>query len=143
MTTMTPPAATSPTPDSISGHAVQFVQPLPGFESATEFTLQAIDDKSTLFSMRAVADPSIRFVLTPSDCFFNDYLPELDDEVATGLGLDDGDEVTLLLMLTIPSGLEDATANLRAPIVVSNSSGRAVQVILEDETLPMSRRLVA
>jgi flagellar assembly factor FliW len=142
MTTMTPQAADS-TGDSAAERAVRFVQPLPGFESATEFTLQAIDENSTLFTMRAVTDPSIRFVLTPSDCFFGDYLPELDQTVADGLGLDDGDEVTLLLMLTIPSGLEDATANLRAPIVVANSSRRAVQVILEDETLPMSRRLVA
>jgi flagellar assembly factor FliW len=142
MTTMTPPAAGSTT-DSLDGHAVRFVQPLPGFEGATEFTLRPIDDNSTLFAMRAVADPSIRFVLTPSDAFFADYLPELDEAVADGLGLGEGDEVTLLLMLTIPSGLADATVNLRAPIVVANDSGRAVQVILEDETLPMNRRLVA
>ena len=46
-------------------------------------------------------------------------------------------------MLTIPSGLLEATANLRAPIVVSSTTGRAMQVVLDDETLPMQRRLIA
>lgn len=123
--------------------ALQFVRPLPGFSDETAYTLQAIDDHGVLFSMRSVGEPQVRFVLAPSDRFFDDYTPHIDDEVTRALGLVDGDEVTLMLMLTIADGLDDATANLRAPVVVANSSGRALQVILEDDSLPMRRPLVS
>ena len=49
---------------------------------------------------------------------------------------------SVLVVLSITSGLHDATANLRAPIVVAPATGRAVQVILEDESLPMRRPLL-
>ena len=60
--------------------------------------------------------------------------PELADALAGVLG---SDEVDVLLMLTIGSSLSDATANLRAPVVVAPSTGRAVQVILDDDALPI------
>ncbi|WP_375492555.1 flagellar assembly protein FliW [uncultured Jatrophihabitans sp.] len=123
--------------------ALRFVQPLPGFEDEDTYSLQAIDEHATLFSMRSVSRPDIRFVLTPSNYFFDDYLPDLGSDVETALDVADGDDVTVLVVLTISGdGLSDATANLRAPIVVSNNSGRALQVILDDESLPMRRPLV-
>ena len=138
MTTVTPSART---------RAIEFVAPLPGFEAENAFTLSAIDSDGLLLSLRSVRTPSLRFVLTPAECFFADYRPEFGPAVAQALGDDaDGDdadgEVELLLMLTIGTGLRDATANMRAPILVSTASGRAMQVVLDDETLPMRRPLV-
>jgi flagellar assembly factor FliW len=134
MTTMSAPT---------EAKTVQFVEPLPGFDDRTDYTLAAIDPQGLLYSMRAVNDPDLRFVLTPADCFFDDYAPDLEPVVTEALDLDDDAEVTVLVMLTISAGLADATANLRAPIVISNATGRAIQAVLDDDTLPMRRPLVA
>lgn len=122
--------------------SLRFVEPLPGFDGEGDYTLAAIDDRGLLYSLRSVHDPSLRFVLTPPDRFFDDYRPELAPVVAQALGSGDADDVEVLVMLTISTGLLEATANMRAPIVVSASTGKAMQVVLDDESLPMQRRLV-
>jgi flagellar assembly factor FliW len=118
---------------------LHFVEPLPGFAGEDEYTLEPIDPRGLLFSLRAVNEPSLRFVLTPADAFFDDYHPDVAGAVAPVLG---GEDISLLLVLTLGAGLADATANLRAPIAVSASTGRAVQVVIDDETLPMRERIV-
>lgn len=134
MTTMTAPQPT---------RTLQFVEPILGFDEAFDYTLQAVDPDGILFSMRSVADPGVRFVLTPANSFFDDYAPAIDDAATMALDLVDEAEVTVLLVLTIPGGLADATANMRAPIVVENATGKAAQIVLDDPALSMSRPLVA
>jgi flagellar assembly factor FliW len=136
MTTMTMEKA--PT----QGRALRFVEPLPGFDDEDAYTLAAIDDQGLLYALRSVRDPKLRFVLTPPAAFFEDYRPELPPVIINSLRSDSADDVEVLVMLTVPSSLVDATANLRAPIVVSTTTGLAMQVVLDDETLPMQRRLV-
>ena len=133
MTTMSAPTST---------RSLQFVEPLPGFDGESDYTLAGIDPQGALFSMRSVANPAVRFVLTPADCFFDDYRPDLETVAGEALALADEAEVSVLLVLTIPGDLGDATANMRAPIVVENATGRAVQVVLDDETLSMRRPLI-
>lgn len=119
---------------------LNLVEPLPGFALDDEFTLTGIDGGGVLYSMRSVRDPQLRFVLTPAQVFFTDYCPDLVSAVAGALGSRD---IEVMLVLTIGTGLGDATANLRAPIAVCRGTGRAVQVVLEDETLPMHQPLLA
>jgi|KBSSwiStaDraftv2_1062776.scaffolds.fasta_scaffold01257_24 flagellar assembly factor FliW len=118
---------------------VRFVEPLPGFADDGTFTFSPIDPDDVLFSLRSVQHPDIRFVLASPGAFFPDYAPDVATLLAGVLGTDD---VELLVMLTIGTGLADATANLRAPIVIARSTGRAVQVILEDALLPMRAPLL-
>ena len=140
MTTMT--TDTPAAPGAPAERAVHLVEPLPGFDDERAYRLAGIDDGGALLSLRSVNRPDLRFVLTPADCFFDDYRPGLTPVIAGSLGAPDLDDLEVLLMLTISTGLAEATANLRAPIVVSRSTGRAMQVVLDDESLPMRRRLV-
>lgn len=110
---------------------VRFVEPLPGFATDSTFGFEAIDPDGVLFSLRSIDHPDIRFVLTRPSVFFPDYAPDI-----AGLLGGAGEPY---LMLTLGAGLADATANLRAPIVIG--AGLAVQVILEDATLPMRQPL--
>ena len=119
---------------------LHFVEPLPGFDGQDSYTLSPIDPDGMLFSLRSVGNPDVRFVLTPASVFFADFDPSRVGSMDPVLG---SDEVDVLLMLTLRTGLADATANLRAPIVVAMSTGRAVQVILDDATLPMNQPLLA
>jgi flagellar assembly factor FliW len=118
---------------------LRFVDPLPGFPELDEYLLAPIDEFGVLFSLRATETPDLRLVLTPPGVFFDDYLPDLPANVADLLGSADLD---VYVVVTIPSGLADATANQRAPVIVAPATEQAVQLILEDETLPMQRPLL-
>ena len=137
---LTHPSAAASTAGDLALH---FAEPMPGFELEREYTLSAIDPDGILFAMRSVQDPSLRFVLSPAECFFDGYHPAVAEAVAESLGAPGPDDVRVLLVLTIGTGLSDATANLRAPIAVAASSGAARQILLEDEGLPMQQPLFA
>ncbi len=118
---------------------ISFVEPILGFDGEHAYTLAAIDPQGVLYSLRSVQNPDLRFVVTPAQTFFTDYQPDLARVVSGVLGSDD---IDVLLVLTIGTGLADATANLRAPIAVATSTGRAVQVVLDDDSLPMRQPLL-
>ena len=117
---------------------VHFIEPLPGFDG-DEYTLDPIDAHGLLHSLRSVADPELRFVLAAAPAFFPDYAPALSSSLAGPLG---SDQVDLLLVLTIGAELRDATANLRAPVALARATGRAVQVVLDDDRLSMREPLL-
>ncbi|GAB2476739.1 flagellar assembly protein FliW [Jatrophihabitans fulvus] len=121
---------------------IRLVEPLPGFDGELDFVLSRIDADGVLWAMRSVRDPQLRFVLTPSACFFPDYAPELGAAVASALDVDEDATLDCLLVLTVPSDLRDATANLRAPIVRPIGGGTAMQVVLDDESLSMHEPLL-
>lgn len=122
---------------------IGFVEPLLGFEEHLVFDLTDIDPAGVLLSLRSRRDPALRFVLTRPERFFADYAPELAPVVLETVGAADPSGVTVYVILTIPTGLADATANVRAPVVVADDTGRAVQVVLDDESLSMNRPLVS
>ena len=143
MTTMTTPRPAEPVVRSDSVDDLRLVEPLPGFPDETTFTLGRIDPNGVLLALRSTRDPALRFVLTPAEVFFADYRAELADVVVRSLRAANAQELRLLLVLTIGTGLGDATANLRAPIVFAPGTGRAMQVVLDDESRPMRQPLIA
>jgi flagellar assembly factor FliW len=118
---------------------VRFIEPLPGFDGE-DYTFDPIDERGLLWSLRSVEQPEVRFVLAAAAAFYPDYRPEISDSLAGPLG---ADEIDLLLVLTIGTGLSDATANLRAPIALARQTGRAVQVIIDDDVFSMREPLVS
>ena len=118
---------------------VRFIEPLPGFDGA-DYTFDPIDPNGLLWSLRSIDRPEVRFVLAAAPAFYPDYRPEISGSLAGPLG---ADEIDLLLVLTIGAGLRDATANLRAPVALARETGRAVQVILDDDGLSMREPLVS
>ena len=121
---------------------ITLVEPMPGFPAETEWTLEPIDPRGVLHSLRSVREVALRFVLTPTAWFFPDYDTGFAAATTGALGVDDAGELEVMLVLTVGSSLETATANLRAPVVVARSTGRAVQVVLDDASLSMRRPLV-
>ncbi|SOD71353.1 flagellar assembly factor FliW [Jatrophihabitans sp. GAS493] len=114
---------------------VEFAEPIAGFPNEQIYTLSTIDDAGAFFSLRAAASPELRFILTPPALFFPQYAPKLDETLLSTIGAPDESDVLLFAILTVQKSISDATANLRAPIALCRSTGRAVQVVLDDESL--------
>ncbi|MBI3968726.1 MAG: flagellar assembly protein FliW [Chloroflexi bacterium] len=111
---------------------IRFPAGLPGFEAHTSFVLVDVDPDETFRWLQSRIDERIAFLAVDPWLIAPEYEFELSDEDALKLGL--GNEAPLVLcIVTVPENAEAATANLKAPLVVSRRSGFGKQVILSDE----------
>jgi flagellar assembly factor FliW len=116
---------------------LDMVHPLAGFPEMRRFALARLDDTGLVCNLRSIDDPELSFVVVPSGPFFNDYSPEINDQVLAELGVEDPDELIALLVVTIGETSDTATANLLAPVLVNLRTRRAGQYLLDDVDLPM------
>ena len=135
------PATTTPSPPP----AVQvlfFAEPIPGFPGHRDYVLVPGDATGLLFWLQSVAPDGPRFLAVPARDFFPDYRPVVPAAVRRELGLDDVDQAQILCLVSVPGGdPAEATANLRAPVVIAPSTHCARQVVQSDPDLPLRRRL--
>ncbi|TFV52465.1 flagellar assembly protein FliW [Blastococcus sp. TF02A-35] len=135
-----PAPATAPSPPPVQ--VLSFAEPMPGFPGHVDYVLVAGDSTGLLFWLQSVAPDGPRFLAVTAREFFPDYSPVLPASVRLELGLADVAEARVLCLLSVPDGNPaEATANLRAPVVVAPSTHRARQVVLTDGSLPLRRRL--
>ena len=121
---------------------LEFVAPMPGFPAERRFVLVQMDDAGLLYSLTSIDAPELRFLVVPPAPFFADYAVDVDDESLIALGLPDAEDLLVLLVLTAGETPADTTANLMAPIVVAQSSRRAVQLVLGGSGLPVRAPLL-
>ena len=121
---------------------ITFTAPIPGFEDEREFEVAALDGHGVLYTLRSMRTPGLRFVVAAPGRFFPDYKPSLMPADVTALGVADGDEVLLLVVITVTNSIADATANLLAPIVIAAERATAVQLVLPDADLPLRAPLL-
>jgi flagellar assembly factor FliW len=141
MTALTAPAA-APATTAPSVQVLFFAAPIPGFPGHRDYVLVPGDNAGLLFWLQSVAPDGPRFLAVSARDFFPDYRPELPPAVRSELGLDVLDQAQVLCLVTVPDGdPTEATANLRAPVVVAPSTHRARQVVQSDLDLPLRRRL--
>ena len=87
--------------------------------------LQSLDE--TGFAM-PVMDP---LIVKP------DYDPEVDDELLADVGHAAGEELLVLVTVTVPSDLTKMSVNLRGPFVINVETHRACQVIIDSSDYPV------
>lgn len=136
---------------TITTHRVEFTAPLPGLGPHTSFTLDGIDGAEGLYALRAASDTLRLFVLDTeagdyglagADGLSEDggYRPPLGAGIRAQIGAADESEVQVFV---VANPADDGVyLNLRAPIVVHRGTGRATQVILDDQKYPL-RALLA
>lgn len=138
---MTTPVAEEATAVTGDIPVVEMATPLPGFPDLRRFALARVVDDGTVCDLRSLDDPEVSFVVVPPAEFFGDYAPVVGDDVADALDLQSADDALVLAMVTLGDSAADATANLRAPIVLNHRTRRAMQVILDDPDLPLKAPL--
>ena len=122
---------------------LEFVAPMPGFPAHRRFVLVRTDEEGVLYTLTSADNPELRFLVVPPAPFFPDYAVDIDDESLLALGIPDADDLLILLLITAGETPAETTANLMAPIVVAQSSRRAVQLVLGGSGLPVRAPLLA
>lgn len=121
---------------------LELTEALLGFPGHRDYALVPVDTSGMVHWLQAIDPEGPRFVVVPAAPFFPDYAPAFPDAVLTALGLRAAGEPGLYCLVTVPDGdIGAATANLRAPLVVNEASGRARQVVLADGGHPIRRPL--
>lgn len=121
---------------------IEFPSPIPGFPRHRRFVLVRMADDGLLFTLRSVDTDGPRLLVVPPTPFFPDYAPEIGEQAVEQLGTVDPADLLVLLVVTVPDEVADATVNLLAPVIVDRVTRRAVQVVL-DEDLPIRAPLLA
>lgn len=122
---------------------VSFLAPPPGLEPLTEFELEDIDGASGLYSLTGT-DTSAgvrRFYAIDASVYLPEYNPEISDEQAAQLGLQDPADARVLVVANPADN--GTTVNLLAPVIVNTRTWQCAQVILEGRDLPLRAPLEA
>jgi flagellar assembly factor FliW len=66
-----------------------------------------------------------------------DYDPEVDDELLKSAGNLTGENILVLVTVTVPSDLTKMTINLQGPIVINVDERKACQIIIDGSDYPV------
>jgi flagellar assembly factor FliW len=128
-------------PLDIAGEAViEFPAGLIGL-GGSRYALLANDADAAIVWLQSLDDPSLALPVANPWRFFADYEVQLSDSEAERIGVTDPASADVYVTVRATQKVEDCTANLRAPIIVSN--GRGWQVINDAEHAPMRAPLFA
>jgi flagellar assembly factor FliW len=123
-------------PDALGAGLLEFIAPIPGFDGETGFRLSSLEPNGLVWSLVSTRSPDLRFIAITPTPFFPEYEPAIDEAAVAGLEAP-SDELTMLVLLTVSGSIHDATANLLAPVIIAPSRGRAIQIVLDDDSLPL------
>jgi flagellar assembly factor FliW len=140
---MTPPVSSSASPTQEQGAlaqpiesiVVEFPSGIPGFESYRRFVLIASADLSPLGCLKAVDSTDVSFLVIDPRLLFLSYDLTLNEFERARLGAHRDEPLLWLAIVTITE--KEATANLRAPIVINPTNMIGCQVIRENDQYPV------
>lgn len=110
--------------------SISFPEGLLGFETLRDFLVLPSKNEGPLFWIQSVEDSQVAFVVTDPTSFFPEYAVALDEQERESLGVQEGEEVFVLSIVSVKEG-GSMTLNLAAPVLLSYGSKKALQVILE------------
>ena len=122
---------------------VTFPLGMPGFDSLSRFIFIQHREGSPFRWMQSLDDGSLAFLVVDPATYLTDYAPLMPESLANELELTEETPRLVYTIVTIPRGKpEEMTLNLAGPIVVNAVSGKAAQVVIEDDAYPIRFRVL-
>lgn len=108
--------------DVIVDSIIEFPDGLIGL-GGHRYALLSTDAKSPFLWLQSLDNEAVALPVANPHRFFKDYLVELADADAEGLGFDDGAPADVYVTVTASSVVTDITVNLKAPILIRDGKG--------------------
>ncbi|NPA49969.1 MAG: flagellar assembly protein FliW, partial [Thermodesulfobacteria bacterium] len=110
-----------------------------GFPTAKRYVLIPLTDDSPFLWLQAVDIPDLAFLVVFPKEIFEDYDPQIPLETLKDLHVQNGDELEILGIVTVPSNRpQEMTVNLMGPIIVNVDKKLAKQIVL-DQNYPLKQ----
>jgi len=121
------------TADNAAGHTLRLPLGLIGFPDSHNFELLYEPDQLPFRWLRLLGQEELHFVVMEPGGIIPDYQPELFDEDAAYLGIQDPADALVLNIVTVThTEPVTATVNLIGPIIINRRTGLAKQVVLSN-----------
>lgn len=101
----------------------------------SRFALVAREADASFVWLHSLDDPTLAVPVCNPWKFFDAFAVEISDEEAARIGIENAQAADVYVTVRAADKLEDFTANLRAPILVTE--GRGYQVLNEAEEAPL------
>lgn len=111
-----------------------------GFPDMKKFALIYDSEKGVNAGIRylqSMDEPTFAMPVMDPLSVYEDYNPEVEDELLAKLG--DLDENNLLVMttVTVPKDIKEMSVNLMGPIIINTDTRKACQVIVDGDKYPV------
>lgn len=113
---------------------VTMVSPILGFNELNDFLFISSEELYPFSYFQSVQDENITFVLADIKAFFPDYSPKFSKRDYKVLQIEKDEEMALFGLVVVRDDPQNATINLKAPLVINTSKKLAKQIILEEDT---------
>lgn len=123
------------TPQAAATPIVEFPSGIPGFESHRRFVLIASAELSPLGCLKSVDSSDVSFLVIDPRLLSFGYDLTLSEAELARIGASPGETLLWLVIVTITE--RDATANLRAPVIINPARMLGCQVIRENDHYPV------
>jgi len=121
---------------------ITFEQGMLGFSHLRQFYFLAVEGNPYLSYMQSLEDSDICFITIVPAAVVEEYNIEICSDTVEALKVKDQKDVELYAILNIHGEIENATVNLKAPVVINRHNKKAVQELLNDDRYDIKHPLV-
>ncbi len=106
-----------------------------GFPELKRFTLLYDIEKEgrTIRWLQSCDEPALSIPVIIPTLVMPDYNPTVEDELLSGLGELNDENLSVLVTVTVPADVTKMTANMKAPIIINADTLKGCQLIVENE----------
>ncbi|MCL4440006.1 MAG: flagellar assembly protein FliW [Firmicutes bacterium] len=113
------------------GLNLSFPWGMPGLDFK-HYTLFSLEADAPFYFLQSADDPEVGLLLINPFVVFPEYEFDLSEEAVGQLNIKDEKKIAVLCTVNASRGMESATVNLLAPIVINTEKMMAKQVVLND-----------
>lgn len=116
---------------------IQIPSGILGFPEDHNFCLVDAGDDTLILWLQSLSNPNLAFPLLEPKIFKPEYVVRLSAAELRELKMSSVKDASVFTILTIPSPMNEMTANLKAPIVINTQQKIAKQVVLQENDQPI------
>lgn len=122
---------------------IEFTEGLLGFENLKKFFIVDPGDQTLILWLQSIDDSATAFPIIEPKIFQPNYMVKLLPVELNSLALENLSNASVYAILTIPQNVTEMSANLKAPIIINNSTKFARQIVLQDSKLEVRFKMYA
>jgi len=104
-----------------------------GFPELQSFALIEAKKEAPFWWLQSLDDPTIAFMILRPELFKKGYEAKLKNEDLADLQIDKDDIPNIMVIITMPTNPNEATANLKAPLAVNLNKRIGKQIIMDNK----------
>ena len=121
---------------------IRLTEPMAGFLEHTRFAVLDPDPEVPFKWFQSVDSADVCFLISDPAQFFPEYRVELSKNQLQDLQITEETDTAVAVVLRIPKEMNEATANLLAPVIFNTQAKLARQIILDGSGHPVRAPLL-